>query len=66
MDGSSGREIELNLHTDRAHGARIYDYVLGGKDNYAPDRAAAEAAMSTFPTLQISMRSNRAFMGLRI
>jgi hypothetical protein len=50
------------LHTDRAHGARIYDYVLGGKDNYALDREAAEAAMKAFPTLQNSMRANRRFM----
>ncbi|GAA5113644.1 SAM-dependent methyltransferase [Pseudonocardia adelaidensis] len=62
MDVPSGRDLEVDLQTGRAHGARIYDYVLGGKDNYARDRAAAEAAMSTFPTLQISMRSNRAFM----
>ena len=61
MDGSA-RQAEPDLHTDRAHGARIYGYVLGGKDNYAPDRAAAEAAMTTFPSLQVSMRANRAFM----
>jgi hypothetical protein len=53
---------ELDLHLDRAHGARIYDYVLGGKDNYAPDRAAAEGAMRAWPGLRTSMRSNRAFM----
>jgi hypothetical protein len=53
---------ELDLHTDRAHGARIYDYVLGGKDNYALDRAAADAAMRAWPGLRTSMRSNRAFM----
>src|SRR2546423_1894865 len=52
----------LDLHTDRAHGARIYDYVLGGKDNYALDRDAAEAAMQAWPGLRTSMRSNRAFM----
>jgi trans-aconitate methyltransferase len=53
---------ELDLHMDRAHGARIYDYVLGGKDNYALDREAAEAAMQAWPGLRTSMRSNRAFM----
>jgi trans-aconitate methyltransferase len=62
MGESSGPETELDLHTDRAHGARIYDYVLGGKDNYALDREAADAAMTTFPSLQISMRANRSFM----
>jgi len=62
MGEPSGPETELDLHTDRAHGARIYDYVLGGKDNYALDREAAEAAMRTFTSLQISMRANRVFM----
>src|ERR1700754_4157790 len=52
----------MDLHTDRAHGARIYDSALGGKDNYALDRSAAEAAMKAFPTLQNSMRANRGFM----
>lgn len=28
-----------------AHVARVYDYLLGGKDNYAADRAAAEAGI---------------------
>jgi SAM-dependent methyltransferase len=59
---SSESGTEVDLHTGRAHGARIYDYVLGGKDNYALDREAAEAAMRTFPSLQISMRANRSFM----
>jgi trans-aconitate methyltransferase len=53
-----GDELDLS----RAHGARIYDYVLGGKDNYALDREAAEAAMQAWPGLRTSMRSNRAFM----
>jgi hypothetical protein len=56
--GTPGDELDLS----RAHGARIYDYVLGGKDNYALDREAAEAAMNAWPGLRTSMRSNRAFM----
>jgi hypothetical protein len=56
--GTPGDELDLS----RAHGARIYDYVLGGKDNYALDREAAEAAMKAWPGLRTSMRSNRAFM----
>jgi len=56
--GMPSDELDLS----RAHGARIYDYVLGGKDNYALDREAAEAAMTAWPGLRTSMRSNRAFM----
>ena len=52
----------VNLHTDRAHGARIYDYILGGKDNYAVDRAAGEATKHVWPALPVHMRANREFM----
>ena len=48
--------------TSVAHVARIYDYWLGGKDNYAVDRAAGEAALKAYPDLIHSVRSNRAFM----
>jgi hypothetical protein len=49
--------------TSVAHQARIYNYVLGGKDNYAADRAAAEAWMKVYPQLTFDMRANRAFLG---
>ena len=51
-----------DLGFDRAHGARIYDYLLGGKDNYERDREAGDAAVRAYPGLPISMRANRAFM----
>ncbi|RRO14732.1 SAM-dependent methyltransferase [Saccharopolyspora rhizosphaerae] len=51
-----------DLRTDVAHGARIYDYILGGKDNYAVDRAAAEASQQVWPALPVHMRANREFM----
>ena len=50
------------LNTDIAHSARIYDYLLGGKDNFAVDRAAAQKMLETTPSLPISMRANRRFM----
>jgi hypothetical protein len=48
--------------TDRPHSARIYDYLIGGKDNYAVDRAAAENLIATFPDAPIAVRGNRLFM----
>ena len=42
--------------------ARIYDYLLGGKDNYAPDRAVAESMIAQLPNVQIAVRWNRAFL----
>jgi hypothetical protein len=51
-----------DLHLDRAHGARIYDYILGGKDNYEMDRQAGDASLGVWPALRIHMQANRAFM----
>ncbi len=45
-----------------AHPARIYDYWLGGKDNFAADRKAAEAGIKAFPETILSVRANRAFL----
>jgi S-adenosyl methyltransferase len=47
----------------RAHPARIYDSWLGGKDNFAADREAAELALQAYPALGEAIRSNRAFLG---
>ncbi len=44
------------------HIARIYDYWLGGKDNYAADREAAEQVMKATPTIRPGVTANRAFL----
>jgi len=49
--------------TSVAHQARMYDYMLGGKDNYAADRAATEAAFKVWPDMAAAARANRAFLG---
>jgi O-methyltransferase involved in polyketide biosynthesis len=51
------------LDTSKAHPARIYDYWLGGKDNFAADRDAAELALQAYPELAQAVQSNRAFLG---
>jgi hypothetical protein len=61
-DGSAGTVRVTDLRTDIAHSARIYDYMLGGKDNFAADRAAADEIAKHLPTLPVSMRANRDFM----
>jgi len=48
--------------TSVAHIARVYNYWLGGKDNFAADRAAAEQAMAAYPNIAQSARANRAFL----
>ncbi len=42
--------------------ARVYDYFLGGKDNFAADRAAAEQIMAMIPELPAMARANRDFL----
>ena len=51
------------IDTTKAHPARIYDYWLGGKDNFAADREAAELALRAYPDLAKAVQSNRAFLG---
>jgi S-adenosyl methyltransferase len=50
------------IDTSKAHIARIYDYLLGGKDNYPPDKEAAEQLLSFAPSLPETVRQNRLFM----
>jgi ubiquinone/menaquinone biosynthesis C-methylase UbiE len=49
--------------TSIAHHARIYDYLLGGKDHYAADRKAGDALIEAYPTMVSLARANRAFLG---
>jgi S-adenosyl methyltransferase len=56
------RTDPVDLHTDRPHPARVYDYLLGGKDNYAADRAAAEEGLKANPNSLVPPRQNRAFL----
>ncbi len=49
--------------TSVAHSARVYDYWLGGKDNFAADRAAAEQVIEVRPAIRTDVRENRAFLG---
>ena len=45
-----------------AHPARIYDYWLGGKDNFAADRIAAEEVLTVMPAMAQVARSVRLFL----
>jgi SAM-dependent methyltransferase len=50
------------IRTDIAHPARVYDYWLGGKDNFAADREHAERALELVPYMRVYARGNRAFL----
>ena len=52
----------VDLKTDQPHAARVYQYWLGGKDNYAADRELGERMAQLLPSLPGAARANRAFM----
>ncbi|GAB2819441.1 SAM-dependent methyltransferase [Streptomyces daliensis] len=55
-------EPSEEIDTTHAHSARVYDFILGGKDNYPVDEDAARALVRAWPRLPVSMRINRATM----
>jgi hypothetical protein len=55
--------MQPKIDTTKPHAARMYDYLLGGKDHFAVDRATAEKAMLAIPTGRTAARENRAFLG---
>jgi S-adenosyl methyltransferase len=57
------REAPPDLDTGVANPARIYDVWLGGKDNFAADREAAQAVIEVFPAIIPGVQANRAFLG---
>jgi S-adenosyl methyltransferase len=50
------------IDVTRPHPARIYDYFLGGKDNFAADRETAGQVLRNWPTVRTAARENRAFL----
>jgi hypothetical protein len=54
--------MERDIDTGSAHSARIYDYIIGGKDHYPADREAGDAMCREWPALPVHMRANRDFM----
>jgi hypothetical protein len=61
-DSDQAAAGKLPFDTSVAHLARIYDYWLGGKDNFAADREAAEQAIAANPGIVNDARGNRAFL----
>jgi hypothetical protein len=60
---SGGEQVHPVIDTTKAHSARVYDYYLGGKDNYAPDRETGERAMRSWRAVRTAVQENRAFLG---
>ena len=56
-------ENSSSFDTSTAHHARVYDYLLGGKDNFAADRSYVDTLTATYPGTVTTARANRAFLG---
>jgi hypothetical protein len=62
MDSSDGLPTLTAADIERPSPARIYDYWLGGSNNFAADREVAERAAAAMPTLKAAIWANRAFL----
>jgi len=56
----------VKLDTTVSHSARIWNYWLGGKDNYAVDREAGDKVAAMLPSIVAQARADRAFLGRAI
>jgi len=54
--------VPADIRTEIPHPARVYDYWLGGKDNFAADRAVAEQVIAVMPEILDTVRGNRLFL----
>jgi hypothetical protein len=64
--GTGLRRSPVAIDSTVAHAARVYDYMLGGNDNFAVDREAAEQAAAVvggMDRVRSEVRANRAFLG---
>ncbi|MET7606482.1 SAM-dependent methyltransferase [Streptomyces avermitilis] len=61
QDSPSGGSAVLN--TGVAHNARVWNYWLGGKDNYQVDQEVGEQVAAMFPVIRDVARADRAFLG---
>jgi hypothetical protein len=62
QDWSGEQQPATDLRPEVPHPARIYNYFLGGKDNFPADRAAGEQMIAVAPQTPGAARANRAFL----
>ncbi|MFJ8506090.1 SAM-dependent methyltransferase [Streptomyces avermitilis] len=61
QDSPSGGSDVVN--TGVAHNARVWNYWIGGKDNYQVDQEVGEQVAAMFPVIRDVARADRAFLG---
>ena len=53
---------EPKLDTSRPSSARVWNYLLGGKDNFAIDRMVGDQVRATFPAIVVVAQEQRKFL----
>ena len=53
----------IPFDASQPHVARVYDYLLGGKDNFAVDRAVGDRMLASLPAVQLGVRAQRDVLG---
>jgi hypothetical protein len=56
------RRLASKIDSSVPHSARRYNYWLGGKDNFAADRASGDAVANMFPSIRTAALENRRFL----
>jgi S-adenosyl methyltransferase len=55
--------LDDDFDPSRPNEARVYDYLLGGKNNFAADRAVANQIIAQLPDVQVGVQAQRAVLG---
>src|SRR3954466_537900 len=63
QDPSPGLQSSPEIDTTVSHSARVWDYWLGGKENYPVDRVVGDRIAAMFPDIVEHARMDRAFLG---
>lgn len=61
LAGRLGLQSKIDVNVPSV--ARVYDAILGGKDNFAVDRAVADQLLTVVPGARASAQAHRAFLG---
>src|SRR2546430_14871976 len=62
-DAAPNPDAGTGIDTTVPHSARVWNYWLGGKDNYAVDRETGDAVIAVYPQIKVNARESRAFLG---
>ncbi|WP_329613398.1 SAM-dependent methyltransferase [Streptomyces brevispora] len=62
MSRPANDAMSLHIDTSKPHPARMYDWFLGGKDNYPVDEAMGRQMLALEPSIPVMTKVNRAFM----